>query len=69
MTALRSLTSRYLSTYYTKKHEWVRVEGTAGTVGVSAYAAEALGDVVRLCTDSSFEQEIIVKAHGARSTP
>ena len=52
MTALRSLTSRYLSTYYTKKHEWVRVEGTAGTVGVSAYAAEALGDVVRLCTDS-----------------
>ena len=52
MTSLRSLTSRYLSTYYTSKHEWVRVEGTAGTVGVSAYAAEALGDVVRLCSDS-----------------
>jgi len=32
--------------FFTKKHEWVRVEGTKGTIGVSAYAAEALGDVV-----------------------
>merc|ERR1712189_7394 len=32
-------------TFFTKKHEWVRVEGNTGIVGVSAYAADALGDV------------------------
>ena len=31
---------------YTEDHEWVRVEGDAGTVGVTAYAADQLGDVV-----------------------
>jgi len=31
---------------YTKDHEWVRVEGDSATVGVTAYAAEQLGDVV-----------------------
>uniref|UniRef100_A0AC35TRN7 Glycine cleavage system H protein n=1 Tax=Rhabditophanes sp. KR3021 TaxID=114890 RepID=A0AC35TRN7_9BILA len=31
---------------YTKKHEWVTVDGKIGTVGVSDFAQEALGDVV-----------------------
>lgn len=31
---------------YTAKHEWVRVEGEIGVVGISNYAQEALGDVV-----------------------
>lgn len=31
---------------YTDKHEWVRPEGNAATVGVSNYAQEQLGDVV-----------------------
>ncbi|XP_026461699.1 glycine cleavage system H protein, mitochondrial-like [Ctenocephalides felis] len=31
---------------YTDKHEWVVVEGNVGTVGISKYAQEALGDVV-----------------------
>ncbi|XP_051995338.1 glycine cleavage system H protein, mitochondrial-like [Xyrauchen texanus] len=31
---------------YTDKHEWVRIEGGVGTVGISNYAQEALGDVV-----------------------
>jgi glycine cleavage system H protein len=31
---------------YTKDHEWVRVEGDLATVGITAYAAEQLGDVV-----------------------
>ena len=35
-----------MSTYYTKDHEWVRVDGTTATVGITAYAAEQLGDVV-----------------------
>ena len=33
-------------TRYTKDHEWVRVEGAVATVGITAYAAEQLGDVV-----------------------
>ncbi len=31
---------------YTKDHEWVRVEGDVGTVGVTDYAQTQLGDVV-----------------------
>jgi glycine cleavage system H protein len=32
--------------YYTKDHEWVRVDGDTATVGITRYAAEQLGDVV-----------------------
>ena len=40
-------TSRNLQAlYFTKKHEWVNVEGETGTVGISNYAQEALGDIV-----------------------
>lgn len=31
---------------YTKEHEWVRVAGDEATVGVTAYAADQLGDIV-----------------------
>jgi glycine cleavage system H protein len=31
---------------YTDSHEWLRVEGPDGTVGISAYAAGEMGDVV-----------------------
>ena len=31
---------------YTKDHEWVRVDGDEATVGVTAFAAQQLGDVV-----------------------
>ena len=31
---------------YTKEHEWVFVEGDVATIGITAYAAEKLGDVV-----------------------
>jgi glycine cleavage system H protein len=31
---------------YTKDHEWVRVDGDEATVGITAYAAEQLGDIV-----------------------
>lgn len=33
-------------TRYTKDHEWIRVDGDTATVGITAYAAEQLGDVV-----------------------
>ncbi|XP_060778818.1 glycine cleavage system protein H (aminomethyl carrier), a [Neoarius graeffei] len=42
-----SLTPRFYSELkYTDKHEWVRVENGIGTVGISNFAQEALGDVV-----------------------
>ena len=31
---------------YSKDHEWISVEGDVGTVGISQYAQEQLGDVV-----------------------
>lgn len=31
--------------YYTKEHEWVRIEGDTATVGVTDHAQEALGDI------------------------
>jgi glycine cleavage system H protein len=31
---------------YTKDHEWISLEGDVGTVGISQYAQEQLGDVV-----------------------
>jgi glycine cleavage system H protein len=32
--------------YFTKEHEWIRVEGDIATVGISDHAQEALGDIV-----------------------
>ena len=31
---------------YTKEHEWILVEGDAGTIGITDHAQEALGDIV-----------------------
>lgn len=31
---------------YTKDHEWMRVDGETITVGITAHAAEQLGDIV-----------------------
>lgn len=31
--------------YYTKEHEWVKVDGNTATVGISDYAAHQLGDI------------------------
>jgi glycine cleavage system H protein len=32
--------------HYTKEHEWVRLEGAEGVVGITDFAQDALGDVV-----------------------
>jgi glycine cleavage system H protein len=31
---------------YTKEHEWVRVDGSTGTIGITDYAQNSLGDIV-----------------------
>ena len=35
-----------MSTRYTKDHEWVKLDGDTATIGITAYAADQLGDVV-----------------------
>jgi glycine cleavage system H protein len=35
-----------MSLYFTREHEWIRVEGDTATVGISDHAQEALGDIV-----------------------
>lgn len=47
--SIRSLSVSSISSSarkFTDKHEWVVMEGESGTVGISNYAQEALGDVV-----------------------
>jgi glycine cleavage system H protein len=31
---------------YTKEHEWLQVEGAVGTIGITDYAQNSLGDIV-----------------------
>ena len=33
-------------TYYSKEHEWITVDGETGTVGITGFAQEQLGDIV-----------------------
>src|SRR5687767_11520678 len=35
-----------MSVYYTREHEWIRVEGDDATVGITDFAQAQLGDVV-----------------------
>jgi len=30
---------------YTKEHEWIRIDGTTGIIGITDYAQSALGDI------------------------
>lgn len=40
---------------YTKDHEWVRVEGDTGTVGITEYAQGELGDIVYIEVETEGE--------------
>jgi len=31
---------------YTKEHEWIKVEGDTGTIGITDHAQQSLGDIV-----------------------
>ena len=31
---------------YTKEHEWIQVDGSVGTIGITDYAQNSLGDIV-----------------------
>lgn len=34
------------SYHYTREHEWIQMEGIVGTVGITDYAQNSLGDIV-----------------------
>ena len=36
----------YPDFHYSKEHEWVQMDGGTGTVGITDYAQEQLGDIV-----------------------
>lgn len=49
--------------YYSKEHEWAKIEGNTATIGISDFAQSSLGDIVfvelpevgrRLAVDESF---------------
>lgn len=35
-----------MTLYFTREHEWLRVDGDTATVGISDHAQQALGDIV-----------------------
>ena len=35
-----------MTVYYTREHEWIRIDGDTATVGISDHAQQALGDIV-----------------------
>jgi len=41
---------------YTKDHEWIKVEGNIGTIGITDYAQGELGDVVYVDIDPDLKE-------------
>ena len=35
-----------VTTYYSEEHEWITIDGNTGTVGITDFAQEQLGDIV-----------------------
>jgi glycine cleavage system H protein len=63
---------------YTKQHEWIQVQGDLGTIGITDYAQQELGDVVyvelpktgvKITAGSSFGSIESVKAVSEIFTP
>jgi glycine cleavage system H protein len=46
LTAISDKESLMSDVRFTKDHEWVRLDGTVATVGITDYAQQALGDIV-----------------------
>lgn len=38
--------TRFLSTLYAPSHEYIKINGDIGTIGITDHAASALGDIV-----------------------
>lgn len=51
--------------YYTKDHEWLKVDGSTGTIGITDFAQSELGDIVYVDVDTLDES---VEADGVFGT-
>ena len=49
---------------YTKEHEWVKLEGTTATIGITDYAQGELGDIVFVELPSVGEDVSMMKPFG-----
>ncbi len=49
---------------YTKDHEWILVEGSKGTIGITDYAQGELGDVVYIDIDPNLKEISSGKSFG-----
>lgn len=49
---------------YTKEHEWIQVNGTSATVGITDYAQQSLGDIVFVETPKVGAELTLGKAFG-----
>lgn len=34
-----------MQVFYTKEHEWIKIEGATGTIGITDFAVQQLGDI------------------------
>jgi glycine cleavage system H protein len=49
---------------YTKDHEWIRVDGDSGTIGITDHAQEELGDIVYVELPNSGDQVTAAETFG-----
>jgi glycine cleavage system H protein len=50
--------------YYTQQHEWIRVDGDTGTIGITEYAQKELGDIVYVELPKAGEQLTLGESFG-----
>ena len=56
----------YPSNYrYTREHEWISVDGTVGSIGITDYAQNSLGDIVYVDAPKVGDQVTAGKAFGS----
>ncbi len=49
---------------YSKEHEWVRMEGNTGTIGITDFAQKELGDIVYVDINTTGEEVAKDKVFG-----
>ncbi len=49
---------------YTKDHEWIKVEGNVGTIGITDFAQSELGDIVFVDVDPDLEEVTFGESFG-----
>ncbi len=49
---------------YTKDHEWIKLEGNTGYIGITDYAQSELGDIVFVDIEEDLEQIVNEEAFG-----